>query len=119
MIVRMIKDRMYQKRIMLIYGDRYDKVNAYLVKRFGKKVERFDEDEQGGMLEVMHKRRKYFILWLERINKSPRDLGYLAHEVLHLTFIISQYLGFKINAESDEPICYYHQYLFENIIKVI
>lgn len=46
------------------------------------------------------------ILWLETIPKTPKQLGYLTHEVGHAVIDMHVQRDISLHSENDEPFCY-------------
>jgi hypothetical protein len=58
------------------------------------------------------------IIWLPRRPRTPKDIGTLAHEVLHvLTAFLVESVGLQLNYETDEAFCYPLGYAIETILE--
>ena len=59
----------------------------------------------------------HHVIWLEDYNNSPKWIGILAHELLHLTFRVLGDRGFRHVEESEEAYTYFHGDVFEACMK--
>jgi len=61
--------------------------------------------------------RKVYSLWIEKTPKRPKEIGFLCHEVFHLTVEILRDVGLRWGAgASEEAFVYLFQSLLETIL---
>src|SRR4029079_13911238 len=46
------------------------------------------------------------ILWLPKVPRSPKELGYLAHEIGHAVWDMCDQRGINLDTMNDETFCY-------------
>lgn len=63
--------------------------------------------------------RGAFVIRLEQYPVTPKDYGYLQHEILHATVGILSDIGLKLTDESEEAYTYLTQFITEEIYKQI
>lgn len=59
----------------------------------------------------------YLIIWVANLNKTPEDIGYIEHELLHAVVYIMNYSGVTLSEESEETFTYELSYLTRQLYK--
>ena len=110
-----IVSELYGLKTVLIIGS-YKSYQDYINKRFGLN----DEVEQkyfGGETQTLESSKEYVsVIWLPRFNASVDSYGTLAHECLHVAIRAMDRLGIPIREDNQEPIAYYFEFLFTELL---
>lgn len=100
---------------MLIVGG-YKSYQDHINKRFGLD----DKSEQmnfGGETQTLENSEEYVsVIWMPRFDNSVDSYGTLAHECLHVAIRAMDRLGIPITEDNQEPIAYYFEFLFKELL---
>lgn len=99
----------------------HEEKEEYLNKKFGYGLTNTNSGSEGNgqCITVLTKDGPERLLWFERINTEPVELGLLIHELLHFTFAELKDVGIKHSDESEEIYTYFLQHLVVNILDAI
>lgn len=115
MKIKKIKDEMYKRDIYLV--ENFDRTKFF--KKF-KDITFEEVLEEHFVASVLQGKKKngggvwFLILGTNETGKERQCT--LVHEIFHLTLRIADYSGFEISVEADEPLAYYHEHLYRQII---
>ena len=110
-----IVSELYGLKTVLIVGS-YKDYQDYINKRFG-----LNEDSKqkfyGGETQTLENSKEYLsVIWLPRFNSYVDSYGTLAHECLHVAIRAMDRLGIPIKEDNQEPIAYYFEFLFTELL---
>ncbi len=118
-----IEDRIYNVPILVVFGD-YDYNQKILKSRLG-----FEDEGQkysGGEAGIIERQeinngkitKSLFsaTIWIPELTFTIDNYGAIAHEVLHVALHNLKKVGFNLDYENQEPLNYYFEYLYKQII---
>ena len=104
-----IVENMYGVPVTLIIGD-YDYYNKTIKKKFN--VTDLEKRYSGGETQWIKQGGNFEIfVWMPEITFHSANYGTLAHELLHVAFLIMKNTGFKFDYDNTEPINYLFDFL--------
>jgi hypothetical protein len=110
-----ITDPLYKQEVTVLIGDHQDYF-SYCKKRFSI-------DEILGPTTVGHLMHyssevtgEAFIVWVKETTDLVEFVNTLTHELMHATFAVLNFLGFKPHAASEEAYTYYMGFLLSSAL---
>ena len=114
MIIKNVKDTMYEAQIKLIVGCTRKELETYLTKKYHMGVTaNWNCDACYFCIQGMN------FIWLEYFDWSIPAHGLLHHEIFHCSTDVLLDMGFKLSDDSQEAFAYYHQHLTVNFLGVL
>ena len=115
-----LKDDIYQHQILVILDCNYETMEKHLVKLFGRPVDLPERivSIEGCMfyLQDTETKQRNYILWFGEAKTRSWNIAGMAHEILHASLSITRIIGIKHSEDTDEALCYYFTYLFEQLL---
>lgn len=89
-----------------------------------------DEDEINELMEsinftggkgttVYSASHNAFFVWLPELPKTAQEVGFLVHELFHVTYAVMENIGVSLSEDSEEAFAYTIGYLTEKIIEML
>lgn len=112
MIIKRLKDDVYNCRVLFLHSCSAKEVDAFILKKGFTLVPSIKDDS--GCHAFMRKIGSHLI-WVE----DPISFKVLSHEVIHLCVNHLSDLGIEISKGNDECFAYYHTFWFERLWKIM
>lgn len=118
--VKYISCDIYKRGISVFVGSPSELIN------YCEKVYNEDEDDKefnrslrkcSYGLADFHYGNGYGIVRIPKFPKSPEEIAYTAHELLHATFWMLQYCGVEFDGVNNEAFTYLHEHLVRNTLE--
>jgi len=102
---KQLRDKVYGAHITLVWG-KPSEAERYVRRAFGD-TDRIKDDTLAITMYYEVDGKPRYVVWFREIP----SISTLAHEALHLTLFVMEYVEAKVNASEAEPACYYLEFL--------
>jgi hypothetical protein len=103
----------YGANVILYSNASGEQVSKNVIKRYGCKVD-CSKDDAAAFFVLESKKEgvpTQYLVWV----RDPQAIDILAHECIHLAVRVLYDRGINITVKNDEPLAYYHNYLFRTL----
>lgn len=109
----------YYRDIIFFFGHNVKEMNKVL-KKYGTTVPDDLLDHEGNLMGRFYLNSKNQAhIWVPKFPKSPREYGFLQHEINHAVTIILDKLGMTLSGDSEEAYAYLTGYITEKVYEFI
>ena len=106
-------DNVFDREYLFLIGD-LDQANKYTLRTLDTELD-VDESVIGCYQRIAPKS----VIWLQSFNNTPEDISILAHECLHATFDLMEYVGIEYDGEeNNEAFTHYLGSLVRSFLKL-
>lgn len=113
-----IKIDLYDIDVMLLIGDN-DSVQEYFSKKYGAD-KLLDTSVKGETYKISKYNSTYphIYIWMPNFNINNIDnICTLHHESIHVSFIINDYIGVKVDFNNQEALTYISDYILKKFLE--